>query len=264
MTAGAHILPTPAPSSSAPALELTGLGRRFGALVALADVNLTIGPRERHAVLGSNGAGKTTLFNTITGDLRPSSGRVQLFGRDITSMPVHQRARLGLRRTYQISKLFAGLSVIDSLFVACRGVSSGRFSMRRCTSDDADRAQAEQIAETVNLRSERSMPVALLSHGQQRQLEVGFSLAGEPGFLLFDEPAAGLSPSERVDLVHILNALPKTVPFIIIEHDLDVALKVSDRVTIMHNGRQFREGTPAQIEADPDVQKIYLGDTVAH
>jgi branched-chain amino acid transport system ATP-binding protein len=264
MLADVPILPTLAPNSSAPALELAGLGHRFGALVALSDVNMTLGPSERHAVLGSNGAGKTTLFNTITGDLRPALGRVMLFGHDVTSMPVHKRARLGLRRTYQISKLFSGLSVIDSLFIACRGVSSGRFSLRRCVKDDADRVQAEQIAETVNLFAQRSTPVGLLSHGQQRQLEVGFALAGSPRLLLFDEPAAGLSPSERGDLIQILNSLPKTVPFIVIEHDLDVALKVSDRVTIMHDGRQFREGTPAQIEADPDVQRIYLGEAVAH
>ncbi|MEO6012534.1 MAG: ABC transporter ATP-binding protein [Devosia sp.] len=255
---------TTSSSSSAPALELVGLGRRFGALVALADVNLVVGAHERRAVLGSNGAGKTTLFNAITGDLAPTSGTVRLFGRDITGMPVHQRARIGMRRTYQISKLFNGMSVIDSLFVACKGVSQGRFSLRRSRIDDADRAQAEAIARTIHLDDIGNTIVASLSHGQQRQLEIGFALAGRPGLLLFDEPAAGLSPAERSDLVHILRALPPSVPFIIIEHDLDVALRVSDRVTIMHDGRQFREGTPAEIEADADVQKIYLGDSLEH
>jgi ABC-type branched-subunit amino acid transport system ATPase component len=254
-SSGVHDLPTSANSSSVPALELKGLGRRFGSLVALADIHLVVGANERRAVLGSNGAGKTTLFNTITGDLTPTSGTVKMFGRDITGLPVHHRARIGMRRTYQISKLFSNLSVIDSLFVACRGVSAGRFSLLRTRTDDADRAQAQAIANTVHLDEHRDNAVASLSHGQQRQLEIGFALAGTPSLLLFDEPAAGLSPSERGDLVHILRSLPASVPFIIIEHDLDVALRVSDQVTIMHNGRQFREGTPAEIEADPEVQK---------
>jgi branched-chain amino acid transport system ATP-binding protein len=246
-------------SNSAFALELEGVGRQFGALVALADVNLRVGAGERRAVLGSNGAGKTTLFNAVTGDFPPSSGRIRFFGEDVTNFPVHERIRRGLRRTYQISQLFAGLTVIHSIFVACRGVSRSRLSLMRPGATDAPMAQARTIAHSVHLDDILEKPVSTLSHGQQRQLEVALALTGAPRFILFDEPAAGLSPAERRDLVAILNALPAHIGYIIIEHDLDVALRVSSYVTIMHNGRVFKEGAPQEIEDDDAVQAIYLG-----
>ena len=246
-------------SSGSHALELEGVGRQFGALVALADVNLRVAAGERRAVLGSNGAGKTTLFNAIIGDYPPSSGRIRFFGEDVTAFPVHERIRRGLRRTYQISQLFGGLSVIDSVFVACRGVSRARFSLLRPRRDDATMAQAQRIAQLTHLDEVLETPVATLSHGQQRQLELALSLAGAPRFILFDEPAAGLSPTERRELVEILNSLPKHIGYIIIEHDLDVALRVATYVTMMHNGRVLKEGTPEEIEADPEVQSVYLG-----
>jgi branched-chain amino acid transport system ATP-binding protein len=246
-------------SSSAHALELEGVGRQFGALVALADINLRVAAGERRAILGSNGAGKTTLFNAITGDFPPTSGRIRFFGEDVTTYPVQERIRRGLRRTYQISQLFRGLSVIDSIFVACRGVSRHRFSLLRPAPGDATMAQARAIAHLVHLDDILEAPVAALSHGQQRQLEIALALSGAPRFILFDEPAAGLSPAERRDLIAILNALPGHIGFIIIEHDLDVALRVSSYVTMMHNGRIFKEGSPQEIEEDEQVQAIYLG-----
>jgi branched-chain amino acid transport system ATP-binding protein len=246
-------------STGAYALELEGVGRHFGALVALADINLRVVAGERRAVLGSNGAGKTTLFNAVTGDFPPTSGRIRFFGEDVTVFPVHERIRRGLRRTYQISQLFGGLTVIDSIFVACRGVSRGRLSLARPAMDDATMAQAHLIAHAVQLDDILETPVSVLSHGQQRQLEIALALSGAPRFILFDEPAAGLSPSERRDLVDILNALPAHIGYIIIEHDLDVALRVSSYVTMMHNGRIFKEGAPEEIEKDEEVQAIYLG-----
>src|SRR5579863_7071006 len=246
-------------SNSTFALQLEGVGRQFGALVALADINLRVGAGERRAVLGSNGAGKTTLFNAVTGDSPPTSGRIRFFGEDGTNFPVHERIRRGLRRTYQISQLFGGLTVIDSIFVACRGVSRGRLSLLRPASRDSTMAQARTIAHAVRLDDILETPVSVLSHGQQRQLEIALALSGAPRFILFDEPAAGLSPSERRDLVEILNALPAHIGYIIIEHDLDVALRVSTYVTMMHNGRIFKEGAPEEIEADPEVQELYLG-----
>jgi len=246
-------------STSQYALELEAVNRHFGALVALADINLTVRPGERRAVLGSNGAGKTTLFNAITGDFPPTTGRVRLFGEDVTDLPSHERIRRGLRRTYQISLLFNGLSVIDNIYLACRGVSRGRFSLRRPTRDDTALEAAETLLNAVHLDNVRDVPVAQLSHGQQRQLEIALALAGAPRLILFDEPAAGLSPAERGDLVAILQSLPDHIGYIIIEHDMDVALRVSERVTMMHNGRIFKEGTPREIERDPEVQQIYLG-----
>ncbi len=245
--------------TGAHALELDDVARHFGALVAFSDVSMRIAAGERRAVLGSNGAGKTTLFNAITGDFMPTAGRIRFFGEDITSMPTHERIRRGLRRTYQISQLFARMSVLNSVFLACRGVSRNRFSLLRPGLSDATMAQAELILNAVHLDAYRDTLVAALSHGQQRQLEIALALAGAPRFILFDEPAAGLSPTERHDLVAILNALPKHIGYIIIEHDLDVALRVSEYVSMMHNGRVFKEGTPAEIEADPQVQDIYLG-----
>jgi branched-chain amino acid transport system ATP-binding protein len=241
------------------ALELDGVSRHFGALVALSGINMRIAAGERRAVLGSNGAGKTTLFNAITGDFLPTAGSIRFFGEDITDLPVHERIRRGLRRTYQISQLFKGLSVLDSIFLACRGVSRRRFSLLRPRETDVNMVQAESILHAVHLEADRDALVSTLSHGQQRQLEIALALAGAPRFILFDEPAAGLSPTERRDLVAILNALPRHIGYVIIEHDLDVALRVSEYVSMMHNGRLFKEGTPAEIEADPEVQEIYLG-----
>ena len=241
------------------ALELEAVSRHFGALVALADINMTVAAGERRAVLGSNGAGKTTLFNAITGDFPPTTGRVRLFGEDVTDLPVHERIRRGLRRTYQISLLFNGLSVIDNIYLACRGVSRRRFSLRRPGRDDSAMEMAETLLGAVHLEAARDMLVEALSYGQQRQLEIALALAGAPRLILFDEPAAGLSPTERSELIEILQSLPEHMGYIIIEHDMDVALRVSESVTMMHNGRVFREGTPQEIENDPEVQELYLG-----
>jgi len=241
------------------ALELEAVSRHFGALVALADINMTVAAGERRAVLGSNGAGKTTLFNAITGDFPPTTGRVRLFGEDVTDLPVHERIRRGLRRTYQISLLFNGLSVIDNIYLACRGVSRRRFSLRRPGRDESAMEMAETLLGAVHLEAARDMLVEALSYGQQRQLEIALALAGAPRLILFDEPAAGLSPTERSELIEILQSLPEHMGYIIIEHDMDVALRVSESVTMMHNGRVFREGTPQEIENDPEVQELYLG-----
>jgi branched-chain amino acid transport system ATP-binding protein len=217
-------------------------------------------PGERRAVLGSNGAGKTTLFNCVTGDFLPTTGTIRLFGEDVTVFPAYERIRRGLRRTYQISLLFGGLTVADNVYLACRGVSRGRFSFFRPRRGDVLVARALELIEAVRLTAVRDTPVANLSYGQQRQLEIALALAGAPRFILFDEPAAGLSPTERRELIGILTGLPRHIGFIIIEHDMDVALRVSESVTMMHNGRIFKEGTPQEIEEDPEVQELYLGD----
>jgi branched-chain amino acid transport system ATP-binding protein len=242
-----------------PLLDVKDLRVLYGKAQALDNVSLHVHEGEFVSVVGLNGAGKTTLFNAITGDFMPTAGRIRFFNEDITTLPVQERIRRGLRRTYQISQLFGGLSVRDSVYLACRGVSRGRFSLARPRADDRTMMQAESILHAVHLETIRERLVATLSHGQQRQLEIALALAGAPRFILFDEPAAGLSPTERRDLVTILNALPKHIGFIIIEHDLDVALRVTEYVTMLHNGRMFKEGTPEDIEDDPQVQEVYLG-----
>ena len=247
-------------TGTANALELRGVSKFFGALAAMEDIHLTVRPGERRAVLGSNGAGKTTLFNCVTGDFPSTSGTIRFFGEDITAFPAHERIRRGLCRTYQISLLFSGLSVLDNVYLAAVGVSRARFSFLRPRRDDALVASAETLVRVVHLEDVAHTTVAELSYGQQRQLEIAMALAGAPRFILFDEPAAGLSPTERSELIEILMGLPGHMGFVIIEHDMDVALRVAESVTMMHNGRIFKEGKPAEIEDDPEVQALYLGD----
>jgi branched-chain amino acid transport system ATP-binding protein len=244
---------------SGDALQLENVTRTFGALRAVDDVSLAVAAGEKAAILGSNGAGKTTLFNAITGDFPPTAGRILFFGEDITVLPPHERIRKGLRRTYQSSLLFRDLTVRDNLFLAVRGVASGRFSFRRpgprhhstvATRDLLDRARLTHIAD------ER---VANLAHGQQRQLEIGMALAGAPRLILFDEPAAGLSPAERRELIALLASLPPHMSYLLIEHDLEIAMRAATRVTVMHNGRVLKTGTPGEIENDREVQDIYMG-----
>src|ERR1700727_2000017 len=244
---------------SANALELRGVTRLFGALAALTDISLTVRPGERRAVLGSNGGGKTTLFNCITGDFPPASGTIRFFGEDVTFFPPYERIRRGLRRTYQISALFPGLTVLDNVYLAVRGVSRGRSSFIRPRRNDSLVNAAESLIQPVHLTPIKDRFVAELPYGQQRQLEIALALAGAPRLVLFDEPAAGLSPTERAELVGILSSLPAHIGYIIIEHDMDVALRVVEAVTMMHNGRIFKEGAPHEIEAGPEVQELYLG-----
>jgi len=210
---------------SGDALILSGVTRTFGALRAVDDVSLTVAAGQKVAILGSNGAGKTTLFNTITGDFLPSAGCIEFFGEDITALPPHERIRKGLRRTYQSSLLFRELSVRDNLFLAVRGVANGRFSFWPAGAMHASTRATRDVLERVRLAHIADEPVSSLSHGQQRQLEIGMALAGAPRLILFDEPAAGLSPAERRELVALLTSLPAHMSYVLIEHDLDIALR---------------------------------------
>src|SRR5437868_14075461 len=244
---------------SGDALTLSGVTRAFGALRAVDDVSLNVAAGQKYAILGSNGAGKTTLFNAVTGDFPPTAGRIHFFGEDITELPPHERIRKGLRRTYQSSLLFRELSVRDNLFLAVRGIANGRFSFLRARAGHASTLATNDLLERARLSHIADERVANLAHGQQRQLEIGMALAGAPRLILFDEPAAGLSPVERRELVALLGSLPAHMSFVLIEHDLDIALRVVDRVTVMHNGRVLRTGTPGEIENDAQVQAIYMG-----
>ena len=254
VAAGAH-----APLASNDALVLSHVTRAFGALRAVDDVSVSIAAGQKYAILGSNGAGKTTLFNAITGDFPPTSGRIYFFGEDITELPPHERIRKGLRRTYQSSLLFRDLTVRDNLFLAVRGVGNGRYSLRRTGAGHTSTRATQDLLERARLTHIADTRVADLAHGQQRQLEIGMALAGAPRLILFDEPAAGLSPAERRELVMLLTSLPAHMSFVLIEHDLDIALRVVERVTVMHNGRVLRTGTPNEIENDAQVQAIYMG-----
>jgi branched-chain amino acid transport system ATP-binding protein len=242
-----------------PLLQLRGIGRRFGGVEAVAEVDLTVGAGERRAILGPNGAGKTTLFNLISGEFPPTSGRVELFGRDVTDAPARSRARMGLSRTFQTSRLFGGLSVEDNLYLAVLGVGAGHLRLINGRADVDMRDRARAMAETVGLTERLETLVAELSHGEQRQLEVGMARVAEPKLMMLDEPAAGLSRAERVNLTERLLNLDPGVTLILIEHDMDVALRVAKWVTMMHDGRVIVEGTPDEIRANERVHALYLG-----
>jgi branched-chain amino acid transport system ATP-binding protein len=242
-----------------PILRLQGIDRRFGGVVAVSGVDLTVGAGERRAILGPNGAGKTTLFNLISGEFPPTAGTVELFGRDVTATPARTRARMGLSRTFQTSRLFGGLGVEDNLYLAVLGVRDGHLRLLQTKADEEIRDKARAMAENVGLGDRLDVPVAELSHGEQRQLEVGMARAAEPKVMMLDEPAAGLSRAERVNLTEMLLSLDPSITLILIEHDMDVALRVAEWVTMMHDGRVIVEGTPADIRANETVHALYLG-----
>lgn len=248
-----------ASSSQLPALVTENVGRSFGALKAVRNVSMRIAPGERRAILGPNGAGKTTLFNVICGDHLPTTGRIMLFGEEITRLKPHRRARLGIGRTYQSSLLFTGLTVLENLYVAVRGAMPNRLSLWKAGVHDPALAKARRLAKQVRVDTIADRGVDAISHGQRRQVEVGIALASDPRLLMLDEPAAGLSAAERPELVKLIRELPRELTLILIEHDMDVALPNSDMVTVMKDGEVVVENTPDRIADDPVVQSIYLG-----
>jgi len=238
---------------------LRGVGRRFGGLHAVRDVDLDIVPGERRAILGPNGAGKTTLFNVIAGDFPASSGRVELFGRDVTPLPARTRAKLGLARTYQQSRLFGGLSVEDNIYLSILGVGGGHLRPVLAPKDSAMRERARDAAHRVAIDHKLSEKVRSLSHGEHRQVQLALALAAEPRMLMLDEPCSGLSRGERQLLTDLLLALDRDITLVVIEHDMDVALRVAEQVTMMHDGRVIVEGTPDDIRGNALVHDLYLG-----
>ncbi len=242
-----------------PLLRLASVRVAFGGLLALAGIDLDVGQGERLAILGPNGAGKTTLFNVIAGDIVPVSGSVTIGNEEVTTAPSRRRPSLGVARTYQKTRLFSGLSVEENLVLARIGKVGGHRRLRNGAAVADARQRARAAAEGVWLRDELDRPVADLSHGQQRQLEVGLAMITEPSLLLLDEPASGLSRGERERLVELLEQLDESVTMILIEHDMDVALRVADRVMVMADGQKITEGNPDEIRNDERVHEIYLG-----
>jgi branched-chain amino acid transport system ATP-binding protein len=245
--------------SAEPILRLRGVGRRFGGVQAVRDVDVDVAHGERRAILGPNGAGKTTLFNLVAGDFRPTAGTIEVMGRDVTHLPARVRPALGLSRSYQKSRLFLGLTVEDNLYLALIGREGGRLRVIPRKRDGELRARARRAAELVALADRISAPVGSLSHGEQRQLEVAMASVTDPKLIMLDEPASGLSRGERERLTELLLALPREVTLILIEHDMDVALRVAEFVTMMHDGRKIVEGTPEEIRANQLVHDLYLG-----
>ena len=245
-----------------PILRLRGVGRRFGGLDAVRDVDLDVAHGERRAILGPNGAGKTTLFNVISGDMPATSGSIFFLGRDVAEVSAPGRARLGMGRTYQKSRLFLGLSVEDNLYLAVLGTRKGHLRLRRRAVDRELRERARELAAQVGLAPKLETLVGSISHGEQRQLEVGMARAVDPKLMLLDEPASGLSRGERVALTDMLLELDRDITLVLIEHDMDVALRVAERVTMMHDGKKIVEGTPGEIRSNQLVHDLYLGGHV--
>jgi branched-chain amino acid transport system ATP-binding protein len=248
-----------------PILSLTAVTMQFGALRAVDVESMSVAAGERRAVIGPNGAGKTTLFNTITGVLTPSSGRILFDGHDITKRAPHRRAKLGIARTFQITNLFPTLTVADNMKLALRGLKARKFSMFGSSGLDAqEAATAERALSMARLGERHAAVVRDMSYGEQRQLELALALATTPRLLLLDEPAAGLSPAERSMVAEIVRSLPRDITVILIEHDMDLALGLVDYVTCLHEGRVLVEATPADIRGNAAVQEVYLGKARAH
>ena len=242
------------------ALVAEGLSKSFGGVHAVRSAGLTVPAGERRALIGPNGAGKTTLFNLITGAIAPDQGTIEIFGIDITTKSVQARSRLGLGRTYQISQLLPELTVEENLYLAGK-TNKGldlRF-LKPWQKYREEREWAHQVAEQVGLEEYLDKKVAEISHGLQRQLEVGMAIAMRPRLIMLDEPAAGLSPSERLVLTGLIKKLPEDVTLVLIEHDMEVVLDIADRITVLDRGSVLAEGTPQEIRENQEVQDVYLG-----
>ncbi len=241
------------------ALVLDEVTVQFGGVRAVDRVSMAVHRGERWAVIGPNGAGKTTLFRTIAGEVRPTAGRVEMLGRDVTHRPSYRRAHLGLGRTYQVTNLFPSLTVEENVAIAALGTTRRRFRSwwpLRTAADVGDRVEAALVQ--VELADRRQRVVSELSHGEQRQLELAVGLAGQPKILLLDEPAAGLSASERVLMRSLIEGLPDNLTLVLIEHDMGLALELVQQVMCLDNGGVIAAGTPEEIRGNENVQAVYL------
>ena len=242
------------------ALETQSLSKNFGGLWAIRDVSLKIEEGERRAIIGPNGAGKTTLFHLISGFLFPSSGHISLLGREVTRLQPHQRAALGIARTFQVTNLFQKLTLFENILLGVQAIQKARFcfyrpvgSFRKMMGD------TERLLKDWNLWEKKDVFLKNLSYGEQRQVEVIMSLATKPRLLLLDEPTAGLSPAETVLVTSIIKGLPREITTILIEHDMDVAFEIAEQITVLHFGSILAEGSLEQIQGNPKVSEIYLG-----
>lgn len=241
-------------------LRVENLTKHFGGIAALTSVSMNVVPGERRAIIGPNGAGKSTLFNVIAGELPPTRGDVFLGDRKITGLPVHTRANMGLGHTFQRNNLFGGLTAFANVRLAVQhrqGINKSWF--RPIVSFAETRERTEALLRRVGLLAQKDQLVSMLAYGQQRALEVALALASEPSVILLDEPTAGMSPAETVDMLKLIDSLPESLTLLIVEHDMDVIFSLAHRVTVLHYGQIISQGTPEEIRADEEVQRIYLG-----
>jgi branched-chain amino acid transport system ATP-binding protein len=232
-----------------PALRVRGLGKRFGGVRALDEVSLDLEAGELHAVIGPNGAGKTTLIHLLSGALAPSAGTIALDGRDITSLALHRRVRLGLARSYQVTSLFPNFTALENLALAVQGATG---------TDDRARAGAELDAVGLGDRADRL--AGELAHGERRQLELGLALATGARVLLLDEPMAGMGPDEAARILGLIGTLKRRRTILLVEHDMDAVFRLADRITTLVYGRVIASGTPDAVRRHPEVRRAYLGE----
>jgi branched-chain amino acid transport system ATP-binding protein len=247
-------------------LETQNLRREFGALVAVSDMSVQIEPGSLHSIIGPNGAGKTTFFNLVSGTLKPTAGRVIYKGEDITHLPTHRTIHKGIGRSFQITNIFPNLTVFENVRLACQALGRDSFRVFRSHSRYRDfLTRTEEVLDQVGLTSDALQPARTLPHGAQRKLELGMILAPDPDVLMLDEPTAGMAAEQVPELMQLIQAIQeagdKTV--VLVEHNMNVVMSVSNRITVMHQGALLAEGAPAEIAADETVQTAYLGELYA-
>jgi branched-chain amino acid transport system ATP-binding protein len=243
-------------------LETRGLSKNFGALQAVTKVDLKIRPGTIHSVIGPNGAGKTTLFNLLTGFLTASAGTVLLNDRDITKLPPHRISKLGVSRSFQITSIFSELSVRENVRIALQSRTnmSYRF-LKALGKNDALDKKSREVLSLVGLGEKEDLPAKHLSHGEKRILDIGIGLATDPQLLLLDEPASGLVGDEVARMTSLVKDISSRVTVVLVEHNIDVVLSISDRITVLYYGEMMAEGSPAEIQCNTSVQEVYLGVT---
>jgi branched-chain amino acid transport system ATP-binding protein len=242
------------------AIRIKGLSKNFGGLQVLRDLNLTLEAGEYVAIIGPNGAGKTTLLNILSGISLPTAGHIYMFGQDITKMPVHSRAQIGLARSFQISRVFYNLTVLQNISLALQGMEPSRYGMfRPFTGYSHVMSKAREFLESIDLWPKRQELMKSLSYGEQRKIEFVLSLVSKPRVLLLDEPSAGLAVADVGNLVNTIKELARGTTLIFVAHDMDVVFDLAKRILVLYYGQFTADGTPEEIRADPRVGEIYLG-----
>ncbi len=247
-----------------PGLQVDGLRKRFGGVMAVDDASLAVAPGELHALIGPNGAGKTTVIQLVSGAERADAGRIALDGAAIDGLPMHRRVALGLARSFQVSSVFPAFTVLENVALAIQARSRARCAVWRPVAEQAALFEpARQVLDVVGLGARSDIAAGALSHGERRRLEIGLTVATGARLLLLDEPLAGLGPDEAVRVVELLRTLKGQAGILLVEHDMDAVFRLADRISVLVHGRVIASGAPQAIRAHPEVRRAYLGESAA-